>query len=140
MKIDEWGMSAPNPTGLAAALLLTLVKDLAKKSADDVANAYVADATKLVEQKGATSPQDVVRVTIEMVERKQRWSNLIVRAMLSAAGLTRSEIRKRFTEAALAAIAEKHLTDPKAMVAETVALVRDKQGWDSVVDHVDSIP
>jgi len=119
---------------LWAAIVLMLVKDLARNSADEVAEKYVKAGVRLVKQSGAKTPKQVVRVTLDMVEDKQGWSNLLVKLMLRARGMTRSQAKAKFAEAALMRIKRKELTDPEDIVAETVAVVREKQGWDKVTE------
>jgi hypothetical protein len=117
-------------------ILLQLVKELATQSADKVAAKYAAGAAKLVKSQNVTKPADVVRVTLNFVEQKQGWSNTLVKTALFLKGTTRSKEKAKLAEAALARVNQQHLTDPAAIVAATIAVVRAKQDWDSVTSRL----
>jgi len=118
------------------AILLQLVKELATQSADKVAAKYAADAAKLVKSQQVTKPSDIVRVTLNLVEQKQGWSKTLVKTALFLKGTTRSQEKAKLAEAALAGVNQQHLTDPAAIIAATVAVVRAKQDWDSVTQRL----
>jgi hypothetical protein len=125
-----------DPETLWQAILLQLVGDLAKNNADSVAAKYTAEALRLVQSQQLTKPADIVRVTLNRVEQKQGWSNSLVKMVLFLKGTTRSKEKAKFAEATLAVINEKQLKDPGAIVAETIAVVRAKQDWDSVTQSI----
>ena len=112
-------------------IVLQIVAGLATGKAAQIAKEYVDDGIRAAKEQKVTDPEQVIRKTLDTVERKQRWGNLLVRAALGAAGLTRSEVKQRYTEATLKRARQKRLTAPADIVAETIAVVREKQGWDS---------
>jgi hypothetical protein len=120
------------PENLWQVILLQLVGELARNSADKVAARYTADGVKRVKAAGVSKPRDVVRAALNMIEEKQGWSNSLVKMALFLRGTTRSKEKAKFAEAVLARVEEKQLTDPADIVAETVAVVREKQGWDEL--------
>ena len=116
-------------------LLLRIASELASSTADDVAAHYAADAAQIVNDQKITEPEAVIRATIQMVEDKQGWRKRAVRAALVIAGTTRAKVRDRFAEATLARVKEKSLSDPAKIAAETIAVIREKQGWDAVAQR-----
>jgi len=119
-----------NPQALWKRLLEELVKELATQKAGQVAAAYAKSALAVMRQRGLKQPKAIVDAVLDMVEDKQGWSNETVKLALGLAGTTRSKVKAQFREAALERIREKKLTKPADIVGETVAVVREKQGWD----------
>jgi hypothetical protein len=127
-----------SPQNLWQVLLLQLVGELARDSAGKVAARYAAEGVRQAKSQGVTKPRDVIRVTLNMIEKKQGWSNSLVKMALFMKGTTRSKEKAKFADAALARVEEKQLTEPADIVAETVAVVREKQDWDSVAEQLAS--
>lgn len=119
-----------NSGSLWKRLLKELVKELATQKAGQVAAAYAKAALAIVRQRGLKQPKAIIDAVLDMVEDKQGWSNETVKAALFLARTTRSKVKARFREASLERIREKKLTKPADIVGETVAVVREKQGWD----------
>jgi len=75
----------------------------------------------------------VSSVAQKVVEDKQGWSNDVVKTLMWLAGTTRREIREQYARDARDLVAKKGLSDPKDIVPATVAMIRQKQGWDRLL-------